>query len=139
MTWLCWSIGRRKSIRRGLRPSSAEVLTPRAHHEAFDGSTEPRSETSSSSVETRDELLAEVKLRVISRWTPKCGVIFEQLLTELEYFVHVSDRLGYLEEEDNISLSAQLDETARTLFGLINWLSKQIEQGKLTKDDLKPK
>jgi four helix bundle protein len=58
-------------------------------------------------------------------------------LVEVEYFVHLSDRLGYLSPEDKESLARQLDETARTLHGLVTWIDDQIKQGKRTKSDLK--
>jgi len=58
-------------------------------------------------------------------------------LVEVEYFVHLSNRLGYLSPEDQDSLARQLDETARTLHGLVAWIDRQIQQGKRTKSDLK--
>jgi hypothetical protein len=51
----------------------------------------------------------------------------------------LSDRLGYLSPEDKESLARQLDETARTLHGLVTWIDDQIKQGKRTKSDLKRK
>lgn len=58
-------------------------------------------------------------------------------LAEVEYHLYLAEELGYLQNDDAQRLSAISDEAAKTLQGLIKWLEKQLQAGKLTKDDLK--
>lgn len=58
-------------------------------------------------------------------------------LAEVEYHLYLAEELGYLQNEDAKRLSAISDEAGKTLQGLIKWLEKQLQAGKLTKDDLK--
>jgi four helix bundle protein len=47
-------------------------------------------------------------------------VIARASLAEVEYYIHLTQRLGYLSVEEGIKLSAMLKETAITLNGYIN-------------------
>ena len=51
-------------------------------------------------------------------------------LSEVEYYIHLSDRLGYLQMEDKTCLEQVEAEAARTLQGLINSVEKQIASGR---------
>jgi four helix bundle protein len=51
-------------------------------------------------------------------------------LSEVEYYVHLAERLGYLPTEDKLCLEQAEAETARTLQGLINSVEKQIQSGR---------
>jgi four helix bundle protein len=46
---------------------------------------------------------------------------------EVAYFIHLSRRLGYLEEDAHARLSNQAEETSRVLTGLIRAVEKEIE------------
>lgn len=46
-------------------------------------------------------------------------------LTELEYYIHLAKRLGYLTEEDHQRLDALQDETARILTGFIRFKQQE--------------
>ena len=46
-------------------------------------------------------------------------------LVELEYYIHLAKRLGYLDEDDHRRLDALQDETARVLTGFIRFNKKQ--------------
>jgi len=48
-------------------------------------------------------------------------------LTELEYYIHLAKRLGYLTEEDHHRLDALQDETARVLTGFIRFKEQEAE------------
>jgi len=48
-------------------------------------------------------------------------------LTELEYYIHLARRLGYLTLEDYQRLEALQDETAKVLFGFIRFKQQQVE------------
>ena len=48
-------------------------------------------------------------------------------LTELEYYIHLSRRLGYLSLTDHQRLSALQDETARVLTGFIRFKEQEAE------------
>jgi len=48
-------------------------------------------------------------------------------LTELEYYIHLAKRLGYLSEEDHRKLEALQDETARILWGFIRFKETEAE------------
>ncbi len=48
-------------------------------------------------------------------------------LSELEYYIHLSRRLGYLSEDDYQRLSALQDETARILTGFIRFKKREAE------------
>jgi four helix bundle protein len=47
-------------------------------------------------------------------------VIARASLAEVEYYIHLTQRLGYLGTEEGMKLSAMLKETAITLNGYIN-------------------
>ena len=47
-------------------------------------------------------------------------VIARASLAEVEYYIHLTQRLGYLGESEGVKLSAMLKETAVTLNGYIN-------------------
>ncbi|MFQ6044110.1 MAG: four helix bundle protein [Candidatus Poribacteria bacterium] len=52
-------------------------------------------------------------------------------LTELEYLIHISNRLGYLTDEDFNNLRSNLRQTAGTLLGFIRFKEQEarnIEQ-----------
>lgn len=51
-------------------------------------------------------------------------------LYEVEYYIHLSSRLGYTPSAEQAALSAQCSEVARILQGLINSLDRQIKQGR---------
>jgi four helix bundle protein len=48
-------------------------------------------------------------------------------LTELEYYIHLAKRLGYLTLEDYQRLDALQDETARVLTGFIRFKEQEAE------------
>jgi len=48
-------------------------------------------------------------------------------LCELEYYIHLSRRLGYLSEDDYRRLDALQDETARVLTGFIRFKEQEAE------------
>jgi four helix bundle protein len=58
-------------------------------------------------------------------------------LAEVEYYIYLSYRLEYVTDKEYEELSTLQVEAARTLQGLIRWLEKQIEAGKVTKQDLR--
>jgi four helix bundle protein len=47
-------------------------------------------------------------------------------LAETEYLVHLSNRLGYLQDESYKKIDALREETSKTLFGLIKSVQKEI-------------
>lgn len=49
---------------------------------------------------------------------------------ETEYLLHLSKRLGYLEDSGYQRLEALRAETARTLYGLINSVAKECKEAK---------
>jgi four helix bundle protein len=49
-------------------------------------------------------------------------------LAEVEYLLHLSKRLHYLAEESYLIIEEKREETAKTLFGLINAVEKEIKQ-----------
>lgn len=51
-------------------------------------------------------------------------------LAEVEYYIHLADRLGYLPAEEKTQLEQAETETARTLQGFINSIEKQIASGR---------
>jgi len=51
-------------------------------------------------------------------------------LAEVEYYVHLAVRLGYLHQEEQARLEQVRSETARTLQGFINSIEKQIASGR---------
>jgi four helix bundle protein len=51
-------------------------------------------------------------------------------IAEVEYYVHLADRLGYLLQEEKTSLEQAETEAARTLQGFINSVEKQIVSGR---------
>jgi four helix bundle protein len=48
-------------------------------------------------------------------------------LTELEYYIHLAHRLGYLADADYQKLNALQDETARVLTGFIRFKQQEAE------------
>jgi len=48
-------------------------------------------------------------------------------LAELEYYIHLALRLGYIDEENHQRLSALQDETARILTGFIRFKEQEAE------------
>jgi four helix bundle protein len=49
-------------------------------------------------------------------------------LREVEYFVHLAQRLSYLDDETTSRLSAAVNETGRALHGLINhWKERETD------------
>jgi four helix bundle protein len=58
-------------------------------------------------------------------------------LAEVEYYIYLSHGLEYVTHREYEELSTLQAEAARTLQGLIRWLEKQIEAGKVTKQDLR--
>jgi four helix bundle protein len=52
-------------------------------------------------------------------------------LSEVEYYVHLSHRLGYLNGEKAGKLEESRQETAKILQGFINAVEKQIQQGRI--------
>lgn len=48
-------------------------------------------------------------------------------LVELEYYIHLSSRLGYLSNTNHQRLDALQDETARVLFGFIRFKEQEAE------------
>ncbi len=58
-------------------------------------------------------------------------------LAEVEYYIHLTQKLNYLSAENGRMLEEIAAETARTLRGLMNWLEAQIRAGKRTRDDVK--
>ena len=59
-------------------------------------------------------------------------------LNEVEYFVHLAHRLGYLNEAERESLAAQQGEAARALQGLIRYWEGQAAAGRVEIDRSKP-
>jgi four helix bundle protein len=57
-------------------------------------------------------------------------------LSEAEYYIHLAQQLGYLQDDDLEPLMAVQTEASKTLHGLIHWLEHQIAAGKATKKDL---
>jgi four helix bundle protein len=51
-------------------------------------------------------------------------------LSEVEYDIHLANRLGYLPVEEKTRLEQAETETARTLQGFINSIEKQIASGR---------
>jgi four helix bundle protein len=52
-------------------------------------------------------------------------------LMEVEYYIHLAQRLGYLSDEEHRGLEDSQGEAARTLKGLIGYWEKEVEaQGK---------
>jgi four helix bundle protein len=52
-------------------------------------------------------------------------------LSEVEYYIHLSHRLGYLDREKVAKLEEARQETAKILQGFINAVEKQIQQGRI--------
>lgn len=51
-------------------------------------------------------------------------------LSEVEYYIHLANRLGYLSTEEKTRLEMAETEAARTLQGFINSIEKQIKSGR---------
>jgi hypothetical protein len=52
-------------------------------------------------------------------------------LSEVEYYIHLNYRLGYLDREKVAKLEEARQETAKILQGFINAVEKQIQQGRI--------
>ena len=52
-------------------------------------------------------------------------------LTELAYHIHLAGRLGFVDKAIETKLDKMLTDTARPLYGLIEWVEEQIEQGEV--------
>ena len=52
-------------------------------------------------------------------------------LSEVEYYIHLGRRLGYLDREKVAKLEEARQETAKILQGFINAVEKQIQQGRI--------
>jgi four helix bundle protein len=48
-------------------------------------------------------------------------------LKELSYYIHISNHLGYLKDEDYEKVSSLAAETGKTLIGLINKIEKDLK------------
>lgn len=48
---------------------------------------------------------------------------------EVAYFIHLSSRLGYLQEGVHARLAEQADEASRVLAGLIHTVQKELDEG----------
>jgi len=55
-------------------------------------------------------------------------------LNEVEYYVHLSHRLGYLDETERDQLAASQSEAARALHGLIRYWEQQSASGRIEID-----
>jgi four helix bundle protein len=55
-------------------------------------------------------------------------------LNEVEYFVHLSHRLGYLDDNERDHLAAQQGEAARALHGLIRYWEGESASGRVEID-----
>jgi len=51
-------------------------------------------------------------------------------LYEVEYYIHLSGRLGYLQSSEQEALTSQCSEAAKVLQGFINSLDRQITHGR---------
>jgi len=60
-------------------------------------------------------------------------------LAEVEYYIFLSNALGYITQEEMEKLDALRSEAAKTLQGLIHWLEEQMEAGVKAKSDLPKK
>jgi four helix bundle protein len=49
-------------------------------------------------------------------------------MAETEYFIHLSKRLGYLNDDNYKKIEQIRKEAAKTLQGLINYISKEIDE-----------
>ena len=52
-------------------------------------------------------------------------------LSEVEYYIHLSHRLGYLDTEKVAKLEKARQDAAKTLQGFINTIEEQIKQGRI--------
>ena len=51
-------------------------------------------------------------------------------LNEVEYYLHLAARLGYIDAQQLERLSAMRHEVGSTLQGMINWASREIDSGR---------
>ena len=51
-------------------------------------------------------------------------------LYEVEYYIHLSGRLGYLQLIEQEELTSQCSEVSKVLQGFINSLDRQIKRGR---------
>jgi four helix bundle protein len=51
-------------------------------------------------------------------------------LNEVEYYLHLAERLGYITQMEQARLDELRQEAGRTLQGMINWASKEIQAGR---------
>lgn len=49
-------------------------------------------------------------------------------LAEVEYFLHISNRLGYFQNKAYKELESLREKTAKTLQGLINAVEKEVKE-----------
>jgi four helix bundle protein len=59
-------------------------------------------------------------------------------LNEVEYFIHLSHRLGYLEDAEREQLVALQGEAARALQGLIRYWERETASGRINIDRPQP-
>jgi four helix bundle protein len=52
-------------------------------------------------------------------------------LSEVEYYIHLSHRLGYLDREKVVKLEEARKDAAKVLQGFINAVEEQINQGRI--------
>jgi len=52
-------------------------------------------------------------------------------LSEVEYYIHLSHRLGYLDDEKVARLGEARQDAAKVLQGFINTVEEQIRQGRI--------
>lgn len=52
-------------------------------------------------------------------------------LNEVEYYLHLAQRLAYMTDEQVTDLKQTRQEVGRTLQGLINWTSREIKAGRV--------
>jgi four helix bundle protein len=48
-------------------------------------------------------------------------------ISELEYLLHLSKRIGYLKDNEHDKVNDLRDQTAKTLYGLINYIEKETK------------
>lgn len=51
-------------------------------------------------------------------------------LSEVEYYIHLSQRLGFMQDEVAQRLEMERQEVGKTLHGLIQWASKEMQKGR---------
>lgn len=51
-------------------------------------------------------------------------------LSEVEYYIHLSQRLGFMQDEVAQRLEMERQEVGKTLQGLIKWASNEMQKGR---------